>query len=59
MDPSSPRYAPTFIEQSSTLLSIPTAQPNPATAIPAGFSQMRYPFAVANSDLIDRHSETD
>jgi hypothetical protein len=52
MDPSSPRYAPTFIEQSSTLLSIPTAQPNPATAIPAGFSQMRYPFAVANSDLI-------
>ena len=53
MDASSPRYAPTFIEQSSTLLSIPAGQPAPVTAIPAGFSQMRYPFVgLANTDAI-------
>ena len=44
MDPGSPRYAPTFIEQSSNLLSVPAAQPAPVTGIAAGYSQARYPF---------------
>lgn len=53
MDPNSPRYAPTFIEQSSSLLSVPSAQPPSSTAIPAGYSQARYPFAgLANTDAI-------
>src|SRR6266481_797418 len=53
MDPNSPRFAPKFIEQSSTLLAIPTVQPAPVTAIAAGYSQARYPFAgLANQDAI-------
>ena len=53
MDPSTPRYAPSFLGQSSTLLSIPAGQPAPVTAIAAGYSQMRYPFAgLANTDAI-------
>lgn len=53
MDPNSPRFAPKFIEQSSTLLAIPAVQPAPVTAIAAGYSQARYPFAgLANQDAI-------
>lgn len=53
MDPNSPRYAPTFVEQSSSLLSVPSAQPAPVSAIAAGYSQARYPFAgLANTDAI-------
>ncbi len=52
MDPGSPRFAPTFIAQSSTLLSVPTVQPVAATAIGAGYSQARYPFVVADTDHI-------
>lgn len=53
MDPSSPRYAPTFIQQSSSLLDVPAAQPAPVTAIAAGFSQARYPFTgLADTDHI-------
>ncbi|HEY1218700.1 MAG: phage tail sheath C-terminal domain-containing protein [Bryobacteraceae bacterium] len=53
MDKSSPRYAPTFIAQSSQLLSIPAGQPAPVTAINQGYSQARYPFAgLANTDAI-------
>jgi hypothetical protein len=52
MDPNSPRYAPTFIEQSSSLLAVPQPPPVLASAIPAGYSQARYPFAVAGEDSI-------
>lgn len=53
MDPASPRFAPNFIGQSSTLLSIPSTQPVPATPILPGFSQARYPFAgLADTDAI-------
>jgi hypothetical protein len=43
MDPGSSRYAPTFVSQSSQLVNIAPA--GGATTIPAGFSQVRYPFA--------------
>lgn len=51
MDPSSPRYAPTFVTQSSQLLDIlPTAA---VTAVAAGYSQARRPFAgLADADAI-------
>jgi phage tail sheath protein FI len=53
MDPGSPRFAPTVINQSSTLLSAPNAQPAAATAIAAGYSQARRPLAgLANEDAI-------
>lgn len=46
MDSSSPRYAPTFITQSSTLLDA-TAGATTATGIPAGYSEGRGLVAVA------------
>ena len=54
MDPGSPRYAPTFIEQSSNLLSVPAAQPAPVTGIAAGYSQARYPFEIGRASCRER-----
>ncbi len=51
MDPNSPRFAPTFLNQSSNLLSVPAAQPTPTPASGNAYSQIRYPFAVATNDL--------
>ena len=53
MDPASPRFAPTFIAQSSTLLSTPSVQPVNPIPVQPGFSQARYPFAgLADEDAI-------
>ena len=53
MDPSSPRYAPNFITQSSELLNVLPASPMPATTVAAGYSQLRRPFAgLADSNGI-------
>jgi hypothetical protein len=53
MDPSSPRYAPTFVTQSSQLLDVLAISPAPVTAIAAGYSQVRRPFAgLADTDAI-------
>jgi phage tail sheath protein FI len=51
MDPSSSRYAPTFVTQSSQLIEVVAA--GAATTIAAGFSQMRRSFAgLPNTDAI-------
>jgi len=44
MDPNSPRYAPTFVTQSSQLLNVALFSPPPAMPVAPGYSQMRYPF---------------
>jgi hypothetical protein len=52
MDPASPRYAPTFVTQSSQLINL-TAAPGLVSTIAAGFSQARRPFVgLANTDAI-------
>ena len=53
MDPGSSRYAPTFVTQSSQLLDLLPISPAPVTAIAAGYSQARHPFAgLADTDAI-------
>lgn len=53
MDPASPRYAPNFVTQSSQLLDVLPASPMPSTTIPAGYSQLRWPFVgLADTDAI-------